>query len=375
MYPWVLQFVQTTWAIVVESAAWILISLFFAGLIHEFIPASGLKKYLNRKSIGAMGGAVALGGVLPICSCGVIPIAVSLYRAGVRIGPVMAFTAATPIINPAAVILSFALLGTHITLAYIMLGLLLPFVLGGMAERFGDKRVPIPEAPAATHGCCDAGEGEASTARRDFIHRAGAGLHWAFFTLGPTIGFYLAIGIFLAGVLSVVIPPEWSDHYLGADSVIGLLAAALLGASIYVCAVGHIPLVATLLASGVGPGAAIVFLVTGTATNLPELYALYKTIGKRTVIIYTTSLIVASLVAGMAVNAWLGTDFTPVFDPLASLDLVEAGEELWVSPYALVNTMAAWAVLALAALGSLLRIRQRLLPVGSLDDSSCCGSD
>lgn len=71
-----------------------------------------------------MGGAVVMGGLLPICFCGVIPIAISLYKTGIRIGPVMAFTAATPIINPAAVILSFALLGPEITFAYVLLGLI-----------------------------------------------------------------------------------------------------------------------------------------------------------------------------------------------------------------------------------------------------------
>ena len=375
MAPWAIQFMQTTWAIVLESAVWILASLFFAGLIHEFMPSSGLKKHLNRKGVSAMGGAVALGGVLPICSCGVIPISVSLYRAGVRIGPVMAFTAATPIINPAAVILSFALLGPQITFAYVLLGLLLPFFLGVMSERFGDKRAASPPEPATTSSCCSEDACQSIEEKLPFHKRIASGLRWGFLSLGPTIGFYLGIGILLAGVLSVAIPPEWSERYLSADSVFGLLAAALLGASIYVCAVAHIPLVATLLAAGAGPGAAIVFLVTGTATNLPELFALYKTIGKRTVIIYTTSLIVASLVAGVCVNLWLGADFSPVFDPLASLDLIETGEKLWLSPGALIKTLAACLTIALAAWGFWLHFRQRFLARRTSDSSTCCGSD
>lgn len=375
MHPWLMQFMQITWSIVLESATWILISLFFAGLIHEFLPSSGLKKHLNRKGIGGMGSAVALGGILPICSCGVIPISVSLYRAGVRIGPIMAFTAATPIINPAAVILSFALLGSQITLAYIFLGLLLPFFLGMMTERFGDKNEILPEEPATTSACCSENPCVSSAATQHFYQRIVSGLRWGFLTLGPTIGFYLTIGILLAAALSATIPAEWSESYLGADSVFGLLAAALLGASIYVCAVAHIPLVATLLASGAGPGAAIVFLVTGTATNLPELFALYKTIGKRTVIIYTSSLIISSLIAGACVNLWLGTGFSPVFDPLASLDLIETGEKLWLSPGALVNTLAAWVIVALATWGFWLRFRQRFLARRTLDGSGCCGGD
>jgi len=361
MDAWLLQFTQTIWAITLESSAWILVSLFFAGLIHEFIPSSSLKKHLNRKGVGGMGSAVAMGAILPICSCGVIPIAVSLYRAGVRIGPVMAFTAATPIINPAAVILSFALLGSQVTLAYILLGLLLPFFLGFMTERFGDTNTPVTEEPEAASCCCSQSAAEPASATPHFFKRVASGLRWGFLTLGPTIGFYLAIGILLAAALSASMPAEWSQQYLGADSFWGLLAAALLGASIYVCAVAHIPLVATLLASGAGPGAAIVFLVTGTATNLPELFALYKTIGRRTVIIYTGSLIVSSLIAGAFVNLWLGKDFLPVFDPLASLDLIEVSENFWLSPGALLNTFAAWIIVALAATGFWSGFRQRFL--------------
>jgi hypothetical protein len=105
------------------------------------------------------------------------------------------------------------------------------------------------------------------------------------------------------------------------------------------------------------------------------LFALYKTIGKRTVVIYTASLIVSSLVAGVCVNLWLGAGFSPVFDPLASLDLIEAGERLWVSPGALVNMLAAWVVVALATWGCWLRFRRRFLVRGSIDDSGCCGGD
>ena len=375
MMPWLMQVAQTAWAIVLESAAWILISLFFAGLIHEFLPSSNLKKHLNRKGAGGMGSAVALGGVLPICSCGVIPISVSLYRAGVRIGPVMAFTAATPIINPAAVILSFGLLGTQITLAYILLGLLLPFFLGIMSERFGDKSAPVQEEAVTTSTCCNESTCQSEVAAPAFWPRLISGLRWGFLSLGPTIGFYLAIGILLAAALSASMPAEWSERYLGADSVLGLLAAALLGASIYVCAVAHIPLVATLLASGAGPGAAIVFLVTGTATNLPELFALYKTIGRRTVVIYTSSLIVASLIAGAGVNLWLGATFIPVFDPLASLELIETGETLWLSPGALMNTLAAWAIVALASWGCWLRLQRSLVRRRSATNTGCCGGD
>ena len=90
------QFTATVWQIVSESALWVMASLVAGGLVHEFLPSSRFRELLNRKGQTAMLGAILSGAVLPICSCGVIPLAVSLYRSGVRLGPVMAFAAATP---------------------------------------------------------------------------------------------------------------------------------------------------------------------------------------------------------------------------------------------------------------------------------------
>lgn len=320
-------FITTVWQILSESAPWVIASLLLAGLVLTYLPGTGIRRRLNRPGLGGMAAAVGLGAVLPICSCGVIPLAVSLYRAGVRLGPVMAFTAATPIINPAAVLLSFALLGPQLTAAYIALGLLLPFVAGWIAERWGEgasersaSPINVP-ATVSAQGCCETHDPSPNTRRRGMeVLRQG------FVEIGPTIAFYMAIGLLIAGVIAVFIPQAWTETFLRDHATTALLVAALLGASIYVCAVAHIPMVAALLAGGVAPGVAVVFLVTGTATNLPELVALYKTIGRRIVLIYTATLTCASLVAGALINGWLLPGFEPVFDPLESLTFMELGE-------------------------------------------------
>ena len=155
-------------------------------------------------------------------------------------------------------------------------------------------------------------------------------------------------------------------------SGLALLAAGLLGASIYVCAVAHIPLVATLLATGAAPGITIVFLVTGTATNLPELIALYNTIGKRTVVVYTSMLVTGAIIAGVAVNAWLLPDFTPVFDPLESLDLLDTGERLQPAISSTLSLAATFALVGLAGWGTMRRVTARLR--SSSSDGCCTGS-
>ena len=368
------EFGATVWQIVSESAFWVIVSLVVGGLVHEFLPSSRFRELLNRKGHGAMLSAILFGALLPICSCGVIPLAISLYRSGVRLGPVMAFAAATPIINPAAVILSLALLGPRITVAYVTLGLVLPYVLGLIAERWGEPlRV---EATAATPACCSGGQACESTVtvapQADLLPRVAAGLRWGIMDLGPTIAFYMTIGVLVAGLIAAFLPPTWVDSNLRESSGTALLAAGVLGASIYVCAVAHIPLVATLLATGAAPGISIVFLVTGTATNLPELIALYKTIGRRTVVLYASSLIVGAMIAGVAVNAWLLPGFEPVFDPVRSLELVEAGERLQPTIGALVSAAATAVLVALAGFGTWRWVVARLWSRSTKSGDSCC---
>lgn len=353
MSEWLLSYGATLWAITVESAPWVVVSLAVGGLVREFLPASGLQRWLNRPGYAGMGASVLLGAVLPICSCGVVPLAISLYRAGVRIGPVMAFTAATPIINPAAVILAFGLLGSQLAAAYIALGLSLPFLLGIAAERWG--RAPKVRFPVLAAGAAAAPPAVGPGWR---ILR---GLRWGLLELGPSVGFYLGIGILLAGMVMVAVPQDWLATHLGGGALWGMGVVGLLGAAIYVCAVAHIPLVATLLAAGAAPGAAVVFLLTGTATNLPELIALYKTIGRRVMLLYALTLIAASFLAGLAINAWLLPGFTPVFDPLQGLDALEQSARFGPAGSGVFTLAAAGVVTLLASWGALLRLRQRLV--------------
>ncbi|HKJ10432.1 MAG TPA: permease [Gammaproteobacteria bacterium] len=366
-------FGRTVWSIAVEAGPWVLLSLVAGGLVHEFVPSSRLGRLLDRRGMAGLAGAVLLGALLPICSCGVVPLAVSFYRSGLRTGAVMAFTAATPIINPAAVILSLALLGPRITAAYVLLGLVLPVVLGLAAERWGEGPVGADAGAAAVRPL----PLEASPPDAAFGRRVLRALRWGMLELGPSIGFYLLVGVLLAALVMASVPQSWIAHYLGGSSLLGLAAVALFGASIYVCAVANIPVAATLLAAGAGPGAAIVFLVTGTATNLPELLALYHTIGKRTVIIYASALVAASFVAGMLVNAWLLPGFAPAFDPLRGLDGIAASARWQPTVSAALATASVYLLAVLGCWGGWLRIRQRLGRRRDADGcgGGCCGAD
>jgi uncharacterized protein len=339
----------TGMSILLDAGFWIVVSLVAAGLVYEYLGTSRLSGFMRHQGAGSLAGALGTGAILPMCSCGVIPLAVSLRLSGVRLAAVMTFTAATPVINPAAVLLSLALLGPKITLAYVLFGLTVPVLVGLVVERYGTHR----DTPVAAQlkSCCGGGVSGAETvAGWPRFFRA---MRWGFMELGPTLGLYLAVGIVLASVVMTFSPTHWIPEHLGASAPLtSLLLVALVGMIIYVCAVAHIPLVAALLVAGASPGVAIVFLVTGAVTNLPELIALQKILGRRTIAVYVASLVAASIVAGWLLNLWLLPGFTPALDPMDSLhwgDLADrvtfiAPQSLTIASAVLVGGLCVWGV-------------------------------
>lgn len=357
-------------SIVIEAGFWIIVSLFVGGLVHEYLPTARLRTLMQRSGVLGVLGAVGLGALLPMCSCGVIPLAVSFYLSGMRLATVMAFTVATPVINPAAVILSYALLGPQLTLVYVVFGLVAPFLIGYLVERVNGAHVTstaVQLEPCCVSGICSTQQPVPAQP----LHRFGRALRWGFGELGPAIGPYIGIGAVLAAVLSVAVPPDWISHYLGASAPFtSLLPIALLGASLYVCAVGQIPLAASLLAAGAGPGSAIVFLVTGAATNLPEFFALQRVLGTRTVLLYVGGLVSLSLLTGTLVNLWFG-GHRPLVDPLRSLDW--SGVAARVTPVipqsvAIVSAVAVAALIALGLVKMGYRVLRRLNTMSQLVD-------
>jgi uncharacterized protein len=318
-------------SILLDAGFWIVVSLVAAGLVYEFLGTSRLSRFMRHQGTGSLAGALGAGAVLPMCSCGVIPLAVSLRLSGVRLAAVMTFTAATPVINPAAVLLSYALLGPKITLAYVLFGLTVPVVVGLLVERYGTQR-DTPVAQQLKTCCCSGGSSPAEmpSGPARFVQA----MRWGFMELGPTLGLYLAVGIVLASVVMTLSPAHWIPEHLGGSAPLGsLILVALVGMIIYVCAVAHIPLVAALLVAGASPGVAVVFLVTGAVTNLPELIALQRILGRRTIAVYVASLVVASIAAGWLINLWLLPDFSPVLDPMDSLRWSDlAGRVTFIAP-------------------------------------------
>ena len=183
-------------SIILESGFWVLLSLVIAGLVHEFIDPEKIRDLMHRSGNKGLLAALGLGAILPTCSCGVIPLAVSFYLSRVRLAAVITFAAATPVINPAAVVLSYALLGPQLTIAYVIFGLTAPMITGLMAERWGNPEMTAvaEELNSCCHtSCCNS---DTETAKTPTIsNRLWQSMQWGFGELGPTLGLYIGFGV------------------------------------------------------------------------------------------------------------------------------------------------------------------------------------
>ncbi len=324
-----------------SASIWLIFSFVLAGLLHNILSPDRLQRMLGNRSASSLVKATASGALLPICSCGVIPLGLGLYYSGAYLGPTLAFLSATPIINPAAVLLAYGLLGPQIATIYVLTGLLVSFLLGVLGNTLGGSELHVPGAGTGleTHL-----ETESSTV--PLIKRVTTGLQWGFGDLGAMVSKYVIVGMLLAGFITAAIPPAFFEHYLGNPGLISIGGIALLGAVMYVCAVGHIPFIAALVASGASPGIAITFLMTGAATNLPELISIYKLIGKRTVLIYSTGMLAFSVLVGYLTNLLL-KDFTPFVDVNRNQHFIGAANQLIVVTPAPVRLMCSLCILGL----------------------------
>lgn len=334
--------VYTSFDILCDVSPWLIASFVLAGILRQFLDPSTFQRALGNKGFFAVIKATLSGMLLPICSCGVIPLGLGMYYTGAYLGPTLAFMVATPIINPAAVLLAYGLLGPKIASIYLLAGFLVPVLIGVLANLFAGDEIHAPGMETQINQTDFDAQENIPMGKRLLI-----GLNWGVFELGNMVSKYIVFGVVLAGILIAAVPPHIIQSYLGDPGMVSIFGIAAMGAVVYVCAVGHIPFVAAIVASGAAPGVAITFLMTGAATNLPELISIYKMIGKRAVLIYTSLVVSSSLIIGWLTNQWLGRDFIPHYNLGETKEIVGVANWLILSVPQPVQTASSIVILAL----------------------------
>ncbi|MDH4182709.1 MAG: SO_0444 family Cu/Zn efflux transporter [Nitrospinota bacterium] len=305
----IIDILSASWAILEDSAIFLLGGFFLAGLIKVFLPLDFVKRKLGGNGAGSVVNAALIGIPLPLCSCSVIPTAVSLRSSGASKGATSAFLISTPESGVDSIAITYALLDPLMTIFRPMAALVTAIFAGIMENIFGDRLNDNP-GPKTDDLCGDDCHSsscqtrkEAKVERPTLFSRFSEAGNFAFVDLMDDLAGWLAVGILAAGVVSAMIPEGFLDRYAGQGfwTMLVMLAA---GVPMYICATASTPLAAALMLKGLSPGAALVFLLSGPATNISTIIIIRKFMGGRSLAIYLAAIAVGSITAGLALN-WL----------------------------------------------------------------------
>ncbi|MBW2623157.1 MAG: SO_0444 family Cu/Zn efflux transporter [Deltaproteobacteria bacterium] len=291
-----------------EAAIYILFGILVGGLLKVFLNPGVVSSHLGKGRYSSVLKAAFLGIPIPLCSCGVLPAAASLKRQGANNGATTAFLISTPESGVDSIAISYALLDPIMTVVRPVAAFITATAAGIFENVFDSSSSETQSPPDLTctvDNCCDGIDCPPETHRRhhNMYEKVQAGVSFAFGELWSDLVGWFFIGIFLAGAITVLVPPEVMMRYLG-GGFYSMLLMLVFGIPLYICATASTPIAAALILKGVSPGAALVFLLVGPATNITSLTVLIGLLGKRATAIYLGVLAVSAVLFGLAVD-WL----------------------------------------------------------------------
>lgn len=289
----VMHILTEIWLVTAEMGAWLLLGFLVAGLLSAFISPAWLERHLGGRGPGPVARASLFGVPLPLCSCGVIPVAASLRAHGASRGATTAFLLSTPQTGVDSILVTWSMLGPLFAVFRPVIALVTGLLGGGVTQMLDDAEggTGLTTAPAGTEQ------------PRGLAARARAALDYGLVTLPADIARALLVGVVIAGLLGALVPQDFLDRYLGSGPLSILLMMAV-GIPIYVCATASVPLAAGFIFMGASPGAALAFLVAGPATNAATVTTVARVLGRRTTVIYLLTVAVSAFGGGLVLD-WL----------------------------------------------------------------------
>lgn len=303
----VLQILAECWRLLAEASVYVIFGLLVAGLLKTFLSPNFVSRNLGRGRVVPVFKAALLGLPLPLCSCGVLPAAASLKRQGAGRGAVASFLVSTPETGVDSIALTYALLGPVMAIARPLAALATAMIAGlGMGllkeQKPGQPSAP-PDLACPVDSCCDGVDcpPEEHANHHGLGRRIVAGLAYARGELWEDLAGWFWLGIILAGIIAALVPAEFLTRYLG-GGVVSMLIMLAVGIPLYICASASTPIAAALILKGVSPGAALVFLLAGPATNVTSLTMLVGVLGKRGTALYLAGIAVGAVASGLLLD-------------------------------------------------------------------------
>ncbi|MGS0534744.1 SO_0444 family Cu/Zn efflux transporter [Pseudoalteromonas sp. SaAl2] len=367
------------WQLFLLSAPWLMLGLLIAGLLNVYLPANFLNKHLGKEGFWTTVKAALIGAPMPLCSCGVIPAAIGLRRAGASKSATTAFLVSTPETGVDSVSVSYVLLGPFMAIirpiAAISSAIVAGVLVGRDALKSDNKHEDAKLSQHQKTSCCSADEVEiaatsccanetpplaaeesccstenekqqpnktacSSDVKSETTKSASCcaseqlekPTQWQKVQQAVTFScnkllsdtmVWLMIGLFFAALVQTYVPESFLTQW--GSGILAMTVVILISIPMYICATASTPIAAGLLLSGVAPGAVLVFMLAGPATNIATLGVVAKELGKRAVFAYLTSVIGVAIAFGFLTD-FLVAEFGFVVSPLM-------GEEHEILPY------------------------------------------
>lgn len=296
MPEWLVKIPAEFWSVLGAMSPYLLFGFLVAGALSVLISPRFIERHLGGGGLWPVLKASAFGVPLPLCSCGVIPVSASLRRHGASKGATTAFLISTPQTGVDSMFVTFSLLGPVYAIFRPIVALVGGIVGGSVADLIDPDTSAEGEQPEVCQDeCCTSREG----------HWLSRILRYGFIVLPRDIGKTLLIGLGIAALLSALVPDDFFREQLGGimdGHIVGMLIMMGLGIPMYVCATASVPVAAVLIIAGVSPGTALVFLMTGPATNAASLATIWKIMGKRTALCYLITVAVMAVASGLLLD-------------------------------------------------------------------------
>lgn len=288
-----------------EMSPYLLLGFFLAGIMHAFIPGVVYSHYLGGKGFRSVLYGAIFGVPLPLCSCGVIPTAMSLRRDGASKGATTSFLIATPETGIDSIIATYSLLGLPFAILRPIAAFCNAIFGGWLIDKFDKDELSYQVKEADTKCSCGC---ENEDIPETFIGKIHEAMKFGFVEMMQDIGKWLVIGLIVAGLITVFVPDDFFALFRG-NTQMSMLLVLCIAIPMYICATGSIPIAVALMLKGLTPGAALVLLMAGPACNMASILVINKVMGRKTLIIYLLSIISMAILWGHVVDYLLPSEW------------------------------------------------------------------
>ncbi|RKX22123.1 MAG: permease [Candidatus Zixiibacteriota bacterium] len=300
---------ESIWEMMVDSAFLLFIGIILAGLISIVLNSSKIKDKIIGNGKSDIFKASVIGIPLPLCSCSVLPVAKQLRQSGVSKGATVSFLISTPESGVDSIMLTYTLMDPIMTLARPITAFITSISAGLLENKYDNKinnvfeTVDTNQTGSACSCCCSSNGNKIEVENQSLVQKIISGIKYSFSDLLSDLAPFLLFGYLLAGLVSASLGGDLlslSDTFTtGWGSYLG---AVIIGVPLYICATSSTPLAAALLAIGFSPGAVLVFMMVGPATNITSLTVVHKILKGWSIIRYLLVIVVVAVACGIAVD-------------------------------------------------------------------------